>query len=95
MLAARVVGGRHDCLARRVEAKVCLIHQLVIERGIDGCVVVLDGLVAVMGPTSLDLGTVLEEFVEDALLLVVMNVHFVALDGAAMRSKRPKALSYE
>lgn len=82
MLPSRVVGGRDDCLTRRVESEVGLIHQLVVEGGIDGCVVVGDGLVTVVGPTALDLGTVFEELVEDALLLVVVDVHLVALDGA-------------
>ena len=95
MLAtSRVIGGRDDGLTGGVEAKVGLVHQLVIEGRVDRCVVVCDGLVAVVRSTALvDLRTVLEELVEDALLLIIVDVHPFALDGAAMRLKRREALS--
>jgi hypothetical protein len=58
------VGCRDDCATSRVEAKVSLVHQLFVEAGVDGSVVVGgDGMVLVV--LRVDLSAVLEEFVED------------------------------
>lgn len=75
-----VVGRGYDRLPSRVEPEVGLVHQLLVEGGVDGCVVVGDGV-------GVDLGVaVLEELVQDALLLVVVDVHPLALDSAAFNS---------
>ena len=66
-----------------VIAKVCLVHQLFIERRVHVCVVVLDSLLVRL----VDLSSVLEELVQDRLLLIVLNAHALALDSAALRSK--------
>jgi len=90
--AGVVVGCRDDCAASRVEAEVRLVHQLFVEAGIDGSVVVgSDGMVLIV--LRVDLGSVLEEFVEDRLLLVVVNVHAFSLDCTAMRSKDQTVIS--
>jgi hypothetical protein len=86
------VGCRDDCAASRVEAEVRLVHQLFVEAGVDGSVVVGgDGVVLIV--LWVDLSAVLEEFVEDRLLLVVVNVHAFSLDCTAMRSKDQTVIS--
>lgn len=71
-----MMGCVDDGLARRVEPEVCLIHQLVVKRGVDGVII----LRAVVITTSLGV-PVLEKFAENRLLLVSVNLHAVALDG--------------
>ena len=59
-----VVRCRYYRLASRIESKVGLIHELLIEARIDGCVVVGDGALSIMMAStlgsSLDLGTIFE-----------------------------------
>ena len=87
MLATCVVRRRDDGLSLRVETEIRLVHKLVIERRVYRCVVVLDSLSAVV--TSLvDLCPVFEQFIENGLLLIVVNVHALALDRAAVGPKR-------
>lgn len=90
MAAAGIVRRRDDCLSGRVETEVSLIHQLIIERRVDCCVIVLDslGVVVAVVAALINLGSVLEQLVQDGLLLVVVNVHALALDSAAVGSKR-------
>lgn len=58
---ASAVGSGDDGLTRRVIAEVRLVHQLLIERRVHVCVVVLDRLRVGL----VDLGPVLEELVQD------------------------------
>lgn len=61
---ARVVRGRHDGLASRVEPKVGLVHQLLVETRVNRCVVIVHCLVCVVGPRScIHLRPVLKQFV--------------------------------
>ncbi len=87
MLSACVVRRGDDGLSLRVETEIRLVHKLIIERRVYSCVVVLDSLGTVV--TSLvDLCPVFEQFIENGLLLIVVNVHALALDRAAVGPKR-------
>lgn len=88
-----VVGRGDNGAASRVEAEVSLVHKLLVEAGVDRGVVVLNGRVVVVGLVGVDLCTVLEKFVQNALLLVVVNVHTFSLDGTAARSKTENEVS--
>ena len=89
VLSTGVIRRGDDCLPRRVETEVGLVHQLLVEARVDRGVIVGDRLVVVMGGRTLvDLGAVLEELVQDRLFLIIMDAHPLALDGTAMRSKR-------
>ena len=83
LATGRAVRGRDDGLTSRVITEIRLVHQLLIERRVHVCVVVLDGLLMV---SLVDLGPVLEEFVQDRLLLVILDTHALALDSAAVGS---------
>ena len=89
--ALRVVRRRYDGLSGWVEAKVSLIHKLLVETRIDRGVVVLNGLIGVRwsGVRVHLLRSVLEQLVQDALLLLIVNIHAFTLDCTAMRSKTP------
>ena len=76
MLPAGVVRRGDDCLPRWVEAKVRLVHQLVVETRVYVRVVVLYRLVV---DVLLRLA-VLEQFVQDGFLLVVVDAHTFSLD---------------
>jgi hypothetical protein len=95
MAAASIVGRGDDCLSGRVETEVGLVHQLIIERRVDRCVIVLDslGVVVVVVASLINLGSVFEQLVQNGLLLVVVNVHTLALDSTTVGSKR-KNISY-
>lgn len=84
-VAARgVVRRAHDRLASRIVAKVRLVHQLLVKGRVDGGVVVGDGV-------GVDLGVaILEQLVEDRLLLIVVDIHTLALDGTAFNSNAQK-----
>ena len=91
----RVIRRRNNGLSRRIEAKVCLIHELLVETRIDRGVVVGYGLIGRRSSVRIDLlCPVLEQFVQDALLLLVVNVHALALNGTAMRSKVPNGYQH-
>jgi hypothetical protein len=75
----RVVWRRHDGLACRVESKVGLVHQLLIERGVYGLVVVGGDV------DTHNFVAVFEKFVQDGLLLVTLDTHTFALDGTARK----------
>ena len=66
----------------RVEPEIGLVHQLIVEARVYVCVVVLDRLVLVLGRCCVNFGTVLEEFVQNGLLLVVVDAHTFTLDCA-------------
>ena len=85
----RIVRRRHDGLSGWVEAKVGLIHKLLVETRIDRGVIVLNGLISVRwsGVRVHLLRSVLEKLVQDTFLLLIVNVHAFTLDGTAMRSK--------
>ena len=89
--ALRIIRRRYDGLSCWVEAKVCLIHKLLIETRIDRGVVVLNGLIGIRWSRVRVhlLCSVLEQLVQDALLLLIVNVHAFTLDCTAMRSKTP------
>ena len=91
VLASGAVRRRHDRLPGRVVAEVGLVHQLLVEGGVDRGVIILDRLLVVLHARLVHLGPVLEQLVEDALLLVVLDTHSFSLDGAALRSKRQTA----
>jgi len=75
-MATCVIRSGNDRLASRIEAKVSLVHQLLVERTVHRSVVVLDRV-------RVDLVvSILEELVQDALLLIIVDVHALALDGA-------------
>ena len=76
LLTRSVVGRGDDCLPRWVEAKVRLVHQLVVETRVYVRVVVLYRLVV---DVLLRLA-VLEQFVQDGFLLVVVDAHTFSLD---------------
>lgn len=90
-----IVGRGYDRLPLRIESKVSLIHKLFVETRIDRCVVVCDCLVGRWSRAGVHLlCTILEQLIQDALLLLVMNVHTFSLDGTAMRSKTPKGYQH-
>lgn len=72
-----VVGCGDNGLASGIETEVGLVHELLVEGGVDGLVVVGADVDAT------DLIAVLEKFVEDRLLLVALDAHAFALDGTA------------
>lgn len=81
--ALATVGCGHDCLPSWVEAKVSLVHELLIKTRIDSRIVVRNGLVVGRGTGRIDLGRpILKQLVEDALLLFIVNVQAFALDCA-------------
>lgn len=86
-LAAGGVRRGDDGASGGIKTEVRLVHQLFVEGGVYRCVVILDGLGV---RTLVDLATVFEQFVQDRLLLVVVNVHPLALDGTALGSKGQK-----
>ena len=93
--ALRVIRRRYNGLSRWIEAKVCLIHELLVETRIDSGVIVGYGLIGSWSRVRVDLlGPVLEQFVQDALLLLVVYVHALTLNGAAMRSKVPNGYQH-
>ena len=55
---------------------------MIVEARVHICVVILDRLVLVLGGGCVDFGTVLEEFVQNGLLLVVVDAHTLTLDSA-------------
>ena len=89
VLPAGVIRRGDNCLPRRIETKVGLVHELLVETRVNRGVIVGDSLIVVVSSRTLvHLGAVLEELVQDRLLLIIMNTHPFALDGTAMRSKR-------
>ena len=93
--ALRVVRRRYDGLSGWVEAKVSLIHKLLVETRIDRRVIVGYGLIGRWSSVRIDLlCPVLEQFVQDTLLLLIVNVHALALNGTAMRSKVPNGYQH-
>ena len=89
------VGRGDNCLTLWIEAEVSLIHKLLIETRIDRCVVVRDRLILGWGGSWVDLRcSILEQLVEDALFLLIMNIHTFALYGAATRSKTKNGYQY-
>ena len=91
VLASGAVRRGHDCLPGRIVAEVRLVHQLLVERRVDRGVIILDRLLVVLHARLVHLSPVLEQLVQDALLLVVLDTHSFSLDGAALRSKRQTA----
>jgi len=82
VLSTSVVRSRYDGLPRWIESKVSLIHKLLVEARIDICVVVCDGLGVVVTTLAARLSIIiLEEFVQDRLLLFVVDAHTLALDS--------------
>ena len=81
---ARVIRSRHDRLACWIEAKVRLVHQLLVEARVHRRVVVVDGLVDVVSALGVDLGSILEELVQYGLLLVIVDVHALPLYSATI-----------
>ena len=66
MLPAGVIRCGDNSLPGRVETKVGLIHELLIETRVNGGVIVGDSLIVVVSSRTLvHLGTVLEELVQD------------------------------
>ena len=60
-----IVWSRNNCLTSRVEAKVSLVHQLLIERLID-CGVVICYCICVMHTLGIEfISSVLQQFVQD------------------------------
>ena len=91
VLARGAVRRRHNRLPSGVVAEVCLVHQLLVERRVHRSVIVLDCLLVVLHTCLVHLGTVLEQLVQNAFLLVVLDTHSFSLDGTALRSKRQTA----
>lgn len=86
ILASCAVRRRHNRLSGRVVAEVRLVHELLVEGRIHGCVIVLDGLLVVLHASLVHLGPVFEQLVQNALLLVVLDTHSFSLDSTALRS---------
>ena len=79
LLAGAVVGRGDDGLPRWVEAKVRLVHQLVVEARVHVRVVVLYRLIVHI-LLRVDTLPILEQFVQDGLLLIVVDAHTFSLD---------------
>ena len=65
-----------------VEARLSLVHKLLVETRIDRGVAVLNGLIGVRwsGVRIHLLRSVLEQLAQDALLLLIMNIDAFILD---------------
>jgi len=72
------VGRGDNCLTGWIEAKISLIHKLIVERRVCRCVIVLDRLLMV---GLIHFGTIFEKFVQNRLLLVILHTHTFALDS--------------
>ena len=95
VVARCVVRGGHDCLASWVESKVGLVHQLLVEGGVHIGVVVGDG-VLVVDTLGVELGaSILEQFVQDRFLLVIVDVHTLALDSTTLNSKNDRQIQLD
>jgi len=81
VLASCAVRRGHDCLPGRIVAEVRLVHQLLVERRVDRGVIILDRLLVVLHARLVHLSPVLEQLVQDALFLVVLDTHSFSLDG--------------
>ena len=79
LLTSAVVGSGNNCLPRWVEAKVRLVHQLVVEARVHVRVVVLYRLIVDI-LLRVDALPILEQFVQDGLLLIVVDAHTFSLD---------------
>lgn len=74
-----------------IETEVCLVHQLLVETRVHSCVVVRNSLVVVRNglvPVSVDLCTILEQFVKNGFLLIVVNIHTLSLNSTAKTSNK-------
>ena len=79
LLTGAVVGRGDDGLPRWVEAKVRLVHQLVVEARVHVRVVVLYRLIVDI-LLRVDALPILEKFVQDGLLLIVVDAHTFSLN---------------
>lgn len=79
LLTGAVVGRGDDSLPRWVEAKVRLVHQLFVEARVHVRVVVLYRLIVDI-LLRVDALAILEQFVQNGLLLIVVNAHTFSLD---------------
>ena len=85
VMARCIVWCGYDCLTCWIEAKVCLV-QLLIEWWIDSCVVVGDG-VGMVDTLWIELvSSILEQLVKNGFLLVIMDIHTLALDCTTSNS---------
>ena len=93
--ALSVIRCRYNSLSCWIEAKICLIHKLLIETRIDSGIIVRYGLIGSWSSVRIYLlSTVFEQLVQNALLLLVVYVHAFTLYGAAMRSKMPNGYQH-
>lgn len=101
VLTTCIVRCRDNGLPSGIEAKVCLIHELLIEARVDSRIVVRHGLhllllllvllllvVLVVAPIA----TLLEQFVQNGLLLLIVDTHAFTRYCATTRSKRQMAI---